>query len=81
MENNLLINETVIDVSATKIRFTGGYTLELLEGTWKISNKNSNDNTELLECVRCGLEKEVEKGTWAHDKEMCDPCYMAYQGG
>jgi hypothetical protein len=36
---------------------------------------------ETIECLLCEEEKEVEKGTWALAKGMCEPCYCLYQGG
>jgi NMD protein affecting ribosome stability and mRNA decay len=36
---------------------------------------------EIIECSECGEEKQVEKGTWALEKGMCEQCYCIYQGG
>jgi formylmethanofuran dehydrogenase subunit E len=41
----------------------------------------NDEEYELIECSECGEEKKVEKGTWALDKGICEPCYCIYQGG
>lgn len=41
----------------------------------------NDDEHEIIECSECGELKPVEKGTWALDKGMCEPCYCLYQGG
>lgn len=38
-----------------------------------------NKKYEVIECVTCGKEKAVEKGTWALDKGMCEPCYDIFK--
>lgn len=40
-----------------------------------------DDDYAVIECRECGEEKAVEKGTWALDKGMCEPCYCSCQGG
>lgn len=41
----------------------------------------SPDGYELIRCSRCMEDVLVEKGTWALDMEMCEPCYCQHQGG
>lgn len=41
----------------------------------------NKEDYELIECCECGEEKWVEKGTWALEEGMCEPCYCEYQGG
>jgi hypothetical protein len=40
-----------------------------------------NEDTTLIKCRECFEWKEVENGTWALDRGMCETCYCAYQGG
>lgn len=40
-----------------------------------------NEDYVTITCSECGEEKEVENGTWALDKGMCERCYCEYQGG
>jgi hypothetical protein len=40
-----------------------------------------NEDYEIIECVVCEEEKEVEKGTYALAHNMCEQCYCIYQGG
>lgn len=34
-----------------------------------------------IECSACYMENDVEGGTWALEKGMCETCYCEYQGG
>lgn len=34
-----------------------------------------------IECRVCGEIKDVEVGTWALDKGVCEQCYALYQDG
>jgi hypothetical protein len=43
--------------------------------------EDEEDDDVLIECVECGEERFVERGTFAHDKDMCYKCYNEYQGG
>lgn len=36
---------------------------------------------ETIQCSECDQLKRVEKGTWALDNGMCEPCYCMYNGG
>jgi hypothetical protein len=41
--------------------------------------KEDDDDYETIVCKMCFERKSVEKGTWALDKGMCEPCYAKYQ--
>lgn len=41
----------------------------------------ADEDYETITCVVCDEEKDVEKGTWALDKGMCESCYRKFQGG
>ena len=58
----------------------GEHMLEHPNGTVKWIKEEDIDELE-IDCSGCGEERWVETGTWALDKEMCAPCYCAYQGG
>ncbi|MCY9132830.1 dUTPase [Bacillus spizizenii] len=42
--------------------------------------KGDDDDYETIICDMCFEAKSVDKGTWAYDRGMCEPCYAKYQG-
>lgn len=42
---------------------------------------DDDEDYVVIECIECLEDKEVEKGTWALDKGMCEKCYCKYQDG
>jgi len=41
----------------------------------------TKDNYETITRVVCSEEKDVEKGAWALEKDLREPCYCEYRGG
>ncbi|EJV61786.1 hypothetical protein IEO_03081 [Bacillus wiedmannii] len=58
----------------------GEHLIEIVEDFANWVSEEDIDELE-IDCSECGEERWVETGTWALDKEICETCYCAYQGG
>lgn len=73
-------SENGLEYYDSEDEYRSGY-VSPVELSWAELEANYEIVAEMVDCVECDKEKAVEKGTWALDKEMCEQCYCAYQGG
>ncbi len=76
----VVMSEDGLEYYRNEEEYGGGY-VDPVELIGADLEANYEIVAEMIDCEECDKEKAVEKGTWALDKNMCERCYYAYQGG
>lgn len=80
MEENGVICEEVVHQSDRVIENAYGFIEDLFRIIEPDLSKEDDDDYETIICEMYFEAKSVDKGTWAYDRGMCEPCYAKYQG-